>query len=275
MVAGFNSQNSNKFNKPKMMKGAEPLFINKKSKIGVLLLHGFTGTPYQFKELGKYLAEKGFTVYAPLIAGHGTSPEDLMNTTTEDWEKSVKKAYLKLKEKTPRVVIVGNSFGGNLAFYLAQEFPNSLAGIISLGTPIKLKFQWFIKLRLFLYGWAKTYYQKPKRIYKIDYTDMIDEITYPVIPVKSLREFFKFLKTKTIPNLEKVKVPTLIMHANIDPVVNPESASYIYQHLGSNYKKIYWFSSNQHVVTNDERRQEIGQKIYEFIKEIKVFKGPV
>ena len=250
------------------MKGAEPFFIDKKSKIGILLLHGFTGTPYQFKELGKYLAKKGFTVSVPLVAGHGTSPEDLINTTMEDWKKSVKKAYSRLEKKVQKIVIVGNSFGGNLALYLAQQPPDSLTGIVSLGTPVRLRFQWFIKLRLFLYGWLKKYYRKPQRVYKIDYTDMIDEITYPVIPVKSLREFFKFLKTETVPNLNKIKVPTLIMHADVDPVVNPKSALHIYEHLGSSYKKIYWFSSGHHVITNDKRRDELFQKIYNFIREI-------
>lgn len=252
-----------------LMRGAEPFFIDKKSKVGILLLHGFTGTPYQFKELGRYLANKGLTVYAPLIAGHGTSPEDLINTTTEDWQKSVREAYNRLEKRTQRIVIVGNSFGGNLALYIAGQNPGSLAGVVSLGTPVHLRFHKFIKLRLFLYGWAKKYYRKPKRVYKIDYTDMIDEITYPVIPVKSLREFLKFLKKETIPNLNKVKAPALIMHANIDPVVSPESASYIYEHLGSSYKKIYWFDSGEHVVTNDARRQELYQRAYNFIRELK------
>lgn len=245
-----------------------PFFFNKKSKVGILLLHGFTGTPYQFKDLGKYLSQKGFTVYAPLIVGHGTSPRDLMETTAEDWKESAKKACLQLKKKVQKIIIIGNSFGGNLAFYLAREFDDSLAGIISLGTPIRLKFQRIIKLRLFLYGWLKKYYRKPQRAYKIDYTDMMDEVTYPVIPVKSLKEFFKFLETETISNLGKVKTPTLIVHASIDPVVDSKSAIYIHQHLGSDYKRIYWFNSNQHVITFDKKPQRLFQQIYDFIKEV-------
>lgn len=250
------------------MKGAEPFFINKKSKVGILLLHGFTSTPYQFKEVGEYLGKKGFTIYAPLIIGHGTSPEDLMNTTMEDWQKSVRAAYLKLKEKVQKIVIVGNSFGGNLAFYLARQFPNSTAGVVSLGTPIRLRFQRVIKVRFYLYGWMKKYYHKPRRIYKMDYTDMADELTYPVIPIKSLQEFFKFIRTETIPNLKNVKTPTLIMHANIDPVVSPNSAIHIYENLGSSYKRIYWFNSREHIVTRTERRQELTEKALNFIREI-------
>lgn len=248
------------------IKGANPFFFNNNSRVGILLLHGFTSTPFQFKELAEHLTSKGLTVYAPLIAGHGTSPEDLIRTDPEDWKRSAERAYSKLKEKADRIVVIGNSFGGNLAFYLARE--RDPLAVISLGTPIKLRFEWIIRLRLYLYGWAKKYYKKAKRHYRIDYTDMQDEVTYPVIPIKSLKDFLSFLKEETIPNLDKVKIPTLIIHANTDFVVNPKSATYIHRNLGSEHKEIYWFGSNHHVVMNDEKKEQLFERIYKFIKEI-------
>lgn len=249
------------------IKGAGPFFIEKNSRVGVLLLHGFTSTPYQFRELGKFLADKGLTVYVPLIAGHGTCPEDLMKTNGEDWKNSAKEAYLELKKKVQKIFLLGNSFGGNLAFSLAKENDSSLAGIISLGTPINLRFQSLTKLRLFLYGRFKKYYRKPRRFYRLDYTDMSDEVTYSLIPVKSIKEFIKFLAEETIPSLPQIKTPALIIHGNIDPVVNPGSALYIYENLGSRQKMIYLFDSNHHVVLNDKKREELFQRIYNFIKE--------
>lgn len=251
-----------------VMVGAEPIFIKKSQKVGVLLFHGFSSTCHQFKDLGPFLASKGFSVYAPLIAGHGTTPQDLAKTNCEHWKNSAKEAYLNFSKKVKKIVIVGNSFGGNLAFYLANEFNNSFAGIVSLGAPIRLRYQWLIKLRLYTYGWFKRYYRKPRLVYRIDYTDMTDEVTYPVIPIKSIRDFFKFLKEETIPNLEKVKVPVLVAHGDIDPVVDPQSAAYIYEHLGSNHKAIFWFKSNRHVLTADGKKQELFEKIYDFIKEV-------
>jgi carboxylesterase len=251
------------------MKGGEPIFIDRKSKVGVLMIHGFTSTPRQFREAAKYLAGKGLTIYAPLVAGHGTTPEDLLKTTPEDWKRSMKEAYLELKSRVKKIVVIGNSFGGNLALYLAREFDSdTLAGVISLGMPIKLKYQSLIKARYYLYGWMKKYYQKPRRIYKTDYTDMIDEITYPVIPIKSIMDFFRLVREETIPNLEKIKTPILIMHANVDPVVSPKSAIYIYSHIGSPQKLLYWFNSNQHTITVESQRNELFEKAHNFIKEI-------
>lgn len=251
------------------MKKSEPIFIDKKSKTGILMLHGFTSSSEQFKELSSFMADKGFNVYAPVIAGHGTSPEDLIKTNSQDWADSAKKAYLKLKENSKKIFVIGNSFGSNLALWLAKEFNNEPAGIVSLGAPIILKYHRFIKFRLATYGRLKKYYSKPPRVYKTDYTDMSDETTYPVIPIKSLFDFFRFIKKETIPNLRKVKVPVFVAHSDTDPVVHPKSATFIYRHLGSPVKKIYWFESNHHSIVYDKQRSpELFQKILDFVQEV-------
>ncbi len=251
-----------------MMQGAEPIFINKNAKIGVLMLHGFSSSANEFKELSAYLADKGFNVYAPLVAGHGTTPEDLLKTTTEDWKASVKEAYVKLRAISEKVFIVGNSFGSNLGFWLIKEFNNEPVGIITLDAPIFLRHHTLALIRLNTYGLFKKYYRKSRKMYQADYIDMIDKVTYSIIPVKSLRDFLRFIKQETMPNLDKVKVPALVTHSSTDPVIHPNSAKYIYKHLGSPNKKIYWFVSNNHAFTVDGHRVDVFHKILEFINEV-------
>lgn len=249
------------------MVACEPIFVDKNSEIGVLLIHGFSSTNYQFKALANYLADKGLTVYAPLIAGHGTSPAEFAKTDAEDWMNSVRKAYVELKAKTKKVFVLGNSFGGNLAFELVRE-AGDVFGVISLGTPIKLRYQALIKFRTYTYGWLRKYYSKPQRIYSVDYTDMVDDITYPVIPLSTLREFFRFIKQRTIPGLVAIKTPVLILHASVDPVVHPGSAQHIHENIGSNYKMIFWFDSNHHTLFFDRKRDEVFERIYQFIADV-------
>lgn len=250
------------------MTACEPIFIDKNSEIGVLLIHGFSSTNHQFKALAKYLSDNGLTVYAPLVAGHGTSPAEFAKSTGQDWADSVEKAYLELKAKCKTIFILGNSFGGNLAFNLINKYGQDIAGVISLGTPITLRYQKIIKIRTYTYGWLWRYYSKPQRIYKVDYTDMVDDVTYPVIPMTALREFLKFIKQRTIPNLSKIKTPTLILHASIDPVVHPNSAQYIHENIGSDYKVIFWFDTSHHSLFFDQNRDEVFKRIYEFISSI-------
>ena len=261
------NNNIRKENSGVFMKGGEPFFILKSEEVGVMMLHGFTSSPYQLRELGNFLAGKDLTVFCPVIAGHATSPEDLMTTTIADWQRSVDEAFIEISQKVKKVFVIGNSFGGNLAFDLATRF-STIKGIVSLGTPIRLKNHAIIKLRYYTYGWMKKYYRKPGVHYHDDYVNVAENISYPVIPIKSLNNFLAFIETITLPNLGKVKTPTLIVHADKDPVVHPRSAQTLHEKLGSDYKKVCWLNGRFHTLTESERRGEIYGRIYEFIKEL-------
>ena len=248
------------------MKGSEEIFIDNKSKTGILLLHGFSSTPYEFKELSAYLSDKGFNICAPLIAGHGTCPSDFMKTSDKDWTKSAINAYLKLKKISNKIFIVGDSFGSNLAFWLTKELDNEPEAIVSLGAPIVLRYQPFLIFRLYTYGWLRKYYYKSLRVSRKRKIDSTEDITYSAIPTTALRNFFEFIKKETIPNLNKIKIPVLVAHSDSDPLVHPKSAKYIYENIGSDIKEFYLFQSCCHVMTDDDRRLDLFDKIFDFIK---------
>src|SRR3989344_2208199 len=84
--------------------GAEPIFMQNSDDIGVLMLHGYTSSPGDFKDFADYLAERNITVYAPLLPGHGTHPRDLKEITAEDWRKSAQESLKKLNTKKKFVI---------------------------------------------------------------------------------------------------------------------------------------------------------------------------
>jgi carboxylesterase len=248
------------------------------------MLHGFTAHPSQFDELSNFFSSKGFKVLAPLMAGHGKTPSDLRKASCEDWKKSVKDAYLDLKKDVDKMFIIGNSFGGNMAFWLAREFNNEQSGIITLGAPIWLKHQNFILFRLNTYGFFRKYYRKPKRVYKdvwsfvkslfaakdqnLTYAPILCMKEREIIPTRSFRHFLYFIKYDTKPNLKKVTTPVLIAHALADTVTIPKSAEFIYNNIGSEIKTLFWFDSNYHVLLRDEKRMKLFEKIQSFINEL-------
>lgn len=254
---------------------------NKKQKIGILMLHGFTACPSQFDELASFFTEKGFEVLVPLIAGHGKTPEDLRKTSIDDWKNSVKQAYLNLKQNSDKIFIIGNTFGSNLGFRLVREFNNEQIGMVTMGAPIWLKHHNFILLRLNTYGFFRRYYKKPKRVYKnviafiksffapknkdLPFAPILSFSEREIIPTRSFRYFLNFIKNDTKPNLYKVKIPILIAHSTADTVTQPKSAKFIYENIGSGNKKIYWFDSNRHVMLKDEKRIKLFKKIHNFI----------
>jgi len=93
-------------------------------EVGVLLIHGLTGTPLEMKHIAKRLYQRGFTVHVPQLAGHGVDDQTLLRTTWRDWYKSVEEAYQKLSQDVSRVCAAGICVGGALAVALAAEHPD-------------------------------------------------------------------------------------------------------------------------------------------------------
>src|SRR5262249_26806190 len=120
-----------------------PIYYRGKNGYSVLLLHGFTSTPVVFDEIAQALHKMGFTVYAPLIAGHGTTPEDLEGTTWKDWFLSGEEGYERLRSESDHFFVLGASFGCNLAAVLASEHP--VAGLIMIGFPRWLQHHTIVK----------------------------------------------------------------------------------------------------------------------------------
>ncbi len=106
---------------------------------GALLLHGFTATPHQLREMGEYLAARGVSVLAPRLAGHASSPRDLARTTWRDWYLSALDGYDMLRPLVESLWVVGLSLGSLLALYLAAQRP--VAGVAALSTPLVLRDQ--------------------------------------------------------------------------------------------------------------------------------------
>ena len=104
---------------------------------GALVLHGFTGSPVSMRPLAEALADAGFAVDLPRLPGHGTSVEDLAETSWDDWLTEADRALRALRERTPdgEVVVVGLSMGGALTAALAEGHPE-ITGIVLINTPV-------------------------------------------------------------------------------------------------------------------------------------------
>jgi carboxylesterase len=63
-------------------------------KTGVLMIHGFRGSPASIKPWAISLHEKGLSVVVPTLAGHGTHWSDLNRVSWEDWYDVVEKEFL-------------------------------------------------------------------------------------------------------------------------------------------------------------------------------------
>src|SRR4030095_3322107 len=110
-----------------ILPGAEP-FTLEGGDTGVLLVHGFTGSPQGLRPWGEALHAAGLTVHCPLLPGHGTHWEDLVGVRWRAWVGAVKAAYDRLLAAGMRAGGVGAlSLGGGLGLRPARHAPRRAA----------------------------------------------------------------------------------------------------------------------------------------------------
>jgi carboxylesterase len=104
--------------------------------VGVLVLHGFTGNPGSVRPLAEAFAAAGHAVEMPLLPGHGTRVEDMLDTGWDDWSAAAEEALARLSSRVEQVVVAGLSMGGSLTCWLATRHPE-LAGIICVNPAVR------------------------------------------------------------------------------------------------------------------------------------------
>lgn len=242
-------------------------FYYKRGSIGILLVHGFTGTPYVFREIGRKLARDGYTVSAPLIAGHGTKPSDLEQTTWQDWYHSVERAYVKLAKDCEAVVVVGASFGSNLCCYLASTPRPKLKGLVLIGIP-----RWIYRhtlARLFTIIFRLVGIRNYHKAIRKEVADgsMLGgpNYSYLSIPISSVQQFLHFVSRVTEGVLDRIKAPTLIIQSTTDGLVKPASGTFVYNKISSSHKELIWIQEPHHELHKGKNSHHIYSLITDFM----------
>ena len=238
-------------------------FTRKGGKTGILLVHGFTGSPGELLPLGEHLANKNYTVDIPVLAGHCTSLEDINRTTMKDWVNSAESAFEELRAKTDRVVLIGHSMGGVIALYLAAR--HHVSGLVSICTPIYVtnRFAWMAPLI------GTVWKIKPER-------GPIDPAIAPYLggyldgtPVPAVGQLMKLIRL-TKRDLPEISSPILIQQSELDRTVRPESARFVYNHVGSVQKQLKWYANSGHMLPVDVDREAAFADIDIFIQQLEV-----
>lgn len=247
---------------------AKPYFYQGTGDVLAILIHGFTGTPDDLRELAKFLHDKGLSVSVPLLAGHGRHWLALQQTSYYDWWKSVADELKKSQGQYQKIFLIGYSFGANLALDLAARNHQQITGVISLGISVFLRRELLVKLSLPLYHFLFKHYHKRyvKRQHLPEYEDSGG---YAYIPTKSLYDFYYFIKNFTKKELAKIKLPVLIIHSKDDAITHPLSSRFIYERIGSAKKELLYLNDLNHNPLSSKRKNLIFGKIEEFVDSFK------
>lgn len=233
------------------------------------MVHGFTSTPYDVRACGEYLAKKGITAHGVLVAGHGTSPKDLAKTKLEDWLKSVRTEYFKLKKNHDFVYGLGISLGGNFLAALSKEL--QFDGLIFIGMPLKFRHEKPYKILYYAYRALGVSYQR--KWYQKSLDPKIRKIrpNYKSIPLASAPEVLRAIEeSRTL--LSNIKCPVLAIQSTTDHAVDEKAIEYLKKSVDTKDVEVMWPENRYHVVLIDHGKEEIFERIFEFIKTKQQFK---
>lgn len=233
-------------------------FLLEGGVMGVLLLHGLTATTTEVRLLAENLHEHGFTVAGPLLAGHGTTPDDLNQVKWEDWAWEAEKSLQYLLTICDSVFVGGESMGGALALYMATRFPQ-IAGVICFAPAIKLNMS-FLKAAQ-LHAAAPFMDSIPK--------DLTDNNPYwqgyavnPLKAVAELVEMGRFVRR----NLEQINQPILVIQGRHDETVAEDVGEIILNGVASSIKQLLWMENSAHVILLEAEREQIFELTRTFLQ---------
>lgn len=241
---------------------AEPFFMPG-GPVGVLLVHGFTGTPKEMRWMGEYLARQGYSVLGVRLAGHATHPDDLIRTRWQDWLGSVEDGYHLLKCVSEEIVVAGLSMGGILSLLFAARYP--VSGLIAMSTPYELPPDPRMRYLNLIWRFIPTV-PKGEPDWQ-DPTPAQDHIDYPHYTTRAIIEL-NALTMEMRSSLSDISAPALLIHSKKDGSVPYEHMGKIYSRIKSQDKQMFTVENSGHVIIRDSEKERVFEAAKAFIHRI-------
>ncbi len=234
--------------------------------IGCLLTHGFTGSPFEMRELGEFLADKGLSVLCNPLPGHGTTPYEMLKTDWYDWYGAFVDNLAELSSRCEKVFLCGMSMGGTLSLHAAAHHAEkyNVVGVAAYAAPVYLK-----NALLPLVPLAKKLVKfKPSAGSDVaDPVACASQQSYDLTPLECITSLLDLL-AHVKNDLQDVSAPVLMIQSKKDNTVHPPNVHLINKLLGSKDKTVIEVEKSYHVITVDYDKETVKGKTYEFISRI-------
>jgi len=231
-------------------------------RIGVLLSHGFTGSPASMKPWAEHVAAQGYAVSVPRLPGHGTTWQEMNKTTWADWYGELERAFQALANQVDTVVVCGLSMGGALALRLAADHPDRVAGLVLVNPAVDTERK-DVKLLPVLKHVIPSMPGIANDIKKPGVT----EHGYTKTPLRAADSMFQAYKVLRA-ELGQVVCPILLFRSVEDHVVDPSSARAIRGAVGSGDVREEMLENSYHVATLDNDAPQIFEGSVAFIERV-------
>jgi carboxylesterase len=230
------------------------------SKVGIIFVHGFTGSPISMRPWADYFHSRGYSVSVPLLAGHGTQPSDLNRVKWHLWPEKVEEELEWMHSQGMTVFIFGLSMGGGTTLNVSIKHSSSIAGIVLVNPMIHVKFippqvAWFLSRFIKERDSVGDDIKKPG----------ITEHGYDSLPAVGVYELLKML-SYTRKRLHDVTVPLMLFHSKDDHTLPVSNTEIIMKGVGSIPKQRIELVNSYHVATLDYDQEIIFENSLIFVQ---------
>jgi carboxylesterase len=224
--------------------GAEP-FAATGGDRGVLVLHGFTGSPRSMRPLAESLADRGYSVELPRLPGHGTMLDDLVPLRWSDWSEAAATSFDALAARCHGVAVVGLSMGGGLACWLAATHPETVA-LVAINPLVKPMAD---ELREGAKGLLDAGVETIDGVANDIALEGADEYGYAGVPIAAALSLFDALEDVAA-SLPAITCPTLVFTSRQDHVVPTDNSELVAASVAGPVEQL-WLEKSYHVATLD------------------------
>ena len=232
-------------------------------RVGVLLIHGYTGSAAETRPMGIYLAERGLTVRCPLLPGHGTHPKDLTRISWQSWADEVESALQDLQARCDAVLVGGISLGSLLTLWLGAQHPE-IAGLMTMAPAIRVQNRLIPLTLLLRYLWKYN-----------PLGGMADDLCdpeaaerswcYDELPLWGASQVY-LLQRRVCQALPRIKQPILIFQGRADVHLHPQAAEELHDGVTSSDRTVVWLEKSGHNVLIDGEREAVWARCYDWMK---------
>ncbi|MCS7001570.1 MAG: alpha/beta fold hydrolase [Dehalococcoidia bacterium] len=246
-----------------VMAGGEAFAFDGTGPVTALLIHGFSGSPYEVRPLGEALSAAGVPAVGLRLPGHATAPAEMAIFDRAAWRAAVRQEIAALLDRGQRLVLIGQSMGGLLALDAAVAARNDprILGVVTLSAPV-----WLVGRH-----WQTLFYvDRVRPPYHLGTGQTMDPthhrriVNYRRAPIWSFFELLA-LSRETRLALPSVTQPILVAQGRCDRVIPPRNAQLIYERVVSADRTLRYYRRSGHIIPLDYDATALATDILAFI----------
>ena len=231
---------------------------------GILLLHGYTGAPPEVRPMAEYLGARGMTVRAPLLPGHGTTPEDLNTRNWRELAQAAADELFHLQSCCETVFVGGLSMGALLTLHLGQTV-SGIAGLIPMAPALCLRDPLHRLLPIaqyFVESLPKS--EDPK-------LSVEDEHSAPLLwsydrnPLRFAAQVVHLMH-HVRDRLADLDLPMLVFHGKHDRTVPTRASRVLIQSSRHPRSRLVLLDRSGHCLSVDQEREQVFAKAWHWLR---------